>query len=66
MPTNQTNTLETDSVSILEHSFTKSDMGRTLQCVVHHSAYQTGEEERRQIRVGDRGGGVYQVLGHMY
>ena len=49
MPTNQTNTLETDnskwsSVSILEHFFTKVDMGRTLQCVVHHSAYQTGEQ----------------------
>ena len=55
MPTNQTNTLETDnskwsSVSILEHSFTKLDMGRTLQCVVHHSAYQTGEETDQSWR----------------
>ena len=32
------------SESLLEHTFTKSDLGKSLQCLVRHVAYRDGED----------------------
>ena len=47
--TNQTNTLDEESnkwtsEATLVHIFQKSDLGKTLTCVVSHMAYTTGQE----------------------
>ena len=32
------------SEALLEHTFTKADLGKSLQCLVRHIAYRDGED----------------------
>ena len=51
---NQTNTLEEESnnwasEATLQHMFVKADLGKTLGCVVTHTAYPAGQKTKHVV-----------------